>query len=182
MDTITLFIDEVAGIYIPRNFYENFEFSAWGLNVSDYADLSMPENEHYWEAWDDLLRDAKHTDSDGHEWSLYQDGSLFAVRDDHTWDEEQYHGRDKPNQNQRIVPMMSNTMKPILLQCVYAAGYHAAEQHKRRMPIYCPVFMSAIEGTEVGEGVQYSLAWMKGYQDCCDTEADKVLQADPAII
>lgn len=83
MDTIKLLIDEAAGIYIPRNFYENFDISTWRLSEKDFRDLSHPDNEHYWDAWDDVMCQAKYLDDDGHTWTLYQDGSLFAVRDDH---------------------------------------------------------------------------------------------------
>jgi hypothetical protein len=88
-ETIILLIDEVAGIYIPRNFYQHFDFSHWGLNRAEYSDLSSPENEHYWDAWDEVLRDAEHHDEGGHVWSLYQDGSLFAVRTDHVFEGEE---------------------------------------------------------------------------------------------
>ena len=88
MDTITLLLEESRGVYIPQSFYERFDFGSWNLNISDYSELSMPENAHYWDAWDDLLREAVLTDADGHRWTLYQDGDLFAVRDDHQWDEE----------------------------------------------------------------------------------------------
>lgn len=86
MDTIKLLIDESAGIYIPRNFYDFVCISTWGLSEKDFRDLSHPDNEHYWDAWDEALAQAKYLDDDGHTWTLYQDGSLFAVRDDHNWD------------------------------------------------------------------------------------------------
>lgn len=88
MDTIKLLIGEGAGIYIPRNFYENFDMTTWGLSEKDFRDLSHPDNELYWEAWDEVLTQAKYLADDGHIWTLYQDGSLFAVRDDHNWDAE----------------------------------------------------------------------------------------------
>jgi hypothetical protein len=73
-----LLIDETRGIYIPFDFYHKFDFSSWGLNSSDYRDLSDPENEHYWDAWEELLEKAIHYNEDG-TWRLEQDGSLFAV-------------------------------------------------------------------------------------------------------
>lgn len=88
MDTIKLLIDEAAGIYIPRNFYEHFDMSTWGLNVNYFLDLSHPDSDFYWESWDEALNQAKYLDDEGHTWTLYQDGSLFAVRDDHNWDTE----------------------------------------------------------------------------------------------
>lgn len=89
--TIEILLDDARGIYIPQAFYEGFDFAAWGLNVSDYAELSSPDNEGYWDAWDDLLRKAEHHvapevgKSIGHVWRLHQDGCLFATRDDHDW-------------------------------------------------------------------------------------------------
>ncbi len=73
-----LLIDGAAGIYVPRNFYEHFDFPTWGLDVSDFAALSMPENEHYWDAWDEVLQKAEYTDMAGITWRLEQDGDLFA--------------------------------------------------------------------------------------------------------
>jgi hypothetical protein len=88
MDTIKLLINESAGIYVPRNFYENFDFGSWLINVSDYSDLSSPDKDGYWEAWDDLLREAEHHDENGHVWRLEMvEGSLFAVRTDPAIDE-----------------------------------------------------------------------------------------------
>ena len=86
-DTINLLIDGAAGIYIPRNFYENFDFSTWNLSISDFPELSMPENEGYWDAWDEVLARAQYHDNDGHIWTLYQNDDLFAVRDDHAFDD-----------------------------------------------------------------------------------------------
>lgn len=82
-DKIALLIDGAAGIYVPRNFYENFDFPTWGLNLSEYRDLSHPDNGHYWEAWDDALREACYVDKEGFSWTLYQDDSLFALREDY---------------------------------------------------------------------------------------------------
>ena len=87
MDTIKLLIDGAAGIYVPRNFYEHYDLPTWGLDVSQFSDLSDPDKEHYWDAWDEALRDAKYTDDEGHTWTLHQDDSLFAVRDDHVFEE-----------------------------------------------------------------------------------------------
>lgn len=85
--TIELLIDAKAGIYMPMNFYECYDFEAWNLDISDYTDLSDPDNPGYWDAWDAVLRNAEFHDSNGHIWRLYQDGDLLAVRDDHNFDE-----------------------------------------------------------------------------------------------
>ena len=94
MSTIVLLLDDARGIYIPQAFYEGFDFKSWGLNVLHFTALSSPDNETYWDAWEDLLRHAEYHEapkpgeSIGHVWRLHQDGCLFAVRDDHVWDEE----------------------------------------------------------------------------------------------
>ncbi len=77
-----ILIDESAGIYIPRNFYRHFNFDDWGLKLCDYSELSDPDNDAYWDAWDDLCRHAEHTDKTGTVWRLEQDGDLWAIRDD----------------------------------------------------------------------------------------------------
>lgn len=77
-----LLIDGAAGIYVPRNFYERFDFSEWNLNIADFSDLSDPYKEHYWDAWQDVLDQAEHHDNDGRIWRLEQDGDLWAVCDE----------------------------------------------------------------------------------------------------
>jgi hypothetical protein len=39
-----------------------------------------PDHELYWEAWDAILRDAQWSERDGDEWTLYQNGDLWAVK------------------------------------------------------------------------------------------------------
>lgn len=81
--TQELLLDDHRGIYIPQAFYDYFDFAAWGLHKSAYPELASPNNEWYWEAWDEVLREAtmKETTSDGWivEWYLYQDGDLWAI-------------------------------------------------------------------------------------------------------
>ena len=88
---IQLLINDGHGIYIPQHFASNFE--GWGLTAEDIADLSDPENEFYWDAWDAILNKACFTDDQGYTWSLHQDGCLFAIRDDLTEEQfEEYFG------------------------------------------------------------------------------------------
>ena len=92
-ETISLLLDDARGIYIPQAFYNHFDFLSWGLKSDDYMELSDPNNENYWEVWDTLLREAEYHEAPkqgeaiGHVWHLEQDGSLFAIRDDHESDE-----------------------------------------------------------------------------------------------
>ena len=76
---VQLLIDESNGIYIPRKFYENFDLNKWGIDINQFTELKDVENEHYWDAWDELIQHAKYVDSNGITWRLYQDGDLFAI-------------------------------------------------------------------------------------------------------
>jgi hypothetical protein len=87
METMQLLLDGARGIYIPQNFAECFDVSAW--NVSDELRdilLAGPDHEHYWDAWEQVLDNA-HTSQYGEKWTLYQDGDLFAVADSHSWED-----------------------------------------------------------------------------------------------
>lgn len=87
-DKIKLIIDEARGIYIPQNFAKNFNLDEWGINGEEAAPLfDGPDHEEYWDAWEDVLRNAEYTDDKGHKWTLYQDGDLFCVREDYEFPE-----------------------------------------------------------------------------------------------
>ena len=73
-----LLISDSNGIYIPKIFYENFDFSKWCLKKSKFEVLENPEDEWYWEAWNEILGSAKYKDEFGNVWYLHQDGDLFA--------------------------------------------------------------------------------------------------------
>ena len=77
-----LLISESRGIYIPRDFIN--QIRGWkGYGKGKYPEyksiLSDPENESYWDAWNELLDKLTYTNDNGVEYSLYQDGDLFAV-------------------------------------------------------------------------------------------------------
>lgn len=78
----SLLIDGNRGIYIPKLFVENY-VAKYVTNrndlLGDLAELGNPENEEYWEAWENVLDNAKLIDDDGRECSLYQDGDLWAI-------------------------------------------------------------------------------------------------------
>lgn len=80
-----LLLGDHRGIYIPKDFAEGFDAEKWGLtSAEDKVNLEVlregPENEYYWEAWDSILAEAKSTDPlTGYEYTLEQDGDLFAV-------------------------------------------------------------------------------------------------------
>ena len=86
---IELLLSDHRGIYIPRDFAS--ECSHWdNFTDEDKAILSDPSNEAYWDAWDHVLSNATYKHKNGHIYTLYQDGDLWAVRDDMTdedWEE-----------------------------------------------------------------------------------------------
>lgn len=88
-DKIKLFLDGSRGIYIPQNFAENFDNKEWGVSDEDAEVLKEgPDAELYWETWDEILNTAKYTDEKGFVWYLYQDGDLFAIREDYNHEDE----------------------------------------------------------------------------------------------
>ncbi len=81
-------VTDAAGIYLPQSFIQQYEGKEWGVKKEDEEILEAgPDEEYYWEVWDEVLRDASFTDSDGKKWTLYQEGDLFAVPEDFDWDE-----------------------------------------------------------------------------------------------
>ena len=96
METSKLLLSDSRGVYIPRDFAQDFrivgvdgvteaESHAWrGIEAKDVETLQKgPEEEWYWEAWDSVLNDAYYVDSNGTRWTLHQNGDLWAV----AWDE-----------------------------------------------------------------------------------------------
>lgn len=87
MDRVLL-LSDARGIYIPRDFAEGFNHEKWGLtSEEDKKNLEFlkdPDNEWYWEAWDAVMERANSTDpKTGFEYTLEQDGDLWAVAYEH---------------------------------------------------------------------------------------------------
>ena len=80
-DEAACLIDGAAGIYIPKMFAERFDL------LDDYPELSSPENEVYYDVWDELLNEISdilanygilmHKDSEG----------LFVATEDYAEEE-----------------------------------------------------------------------------------------------
>jgi hypothetical protein len=80
---VACLLSDHRGIYIPQDFCNGFD--GWeGIDEQDKNTcLNGPDEEWYWEAWDNILQNATYTDpNDGSVWGLYQDGDLFAFRID----------------------------------------------------------------------------------------------------
>ena len=87
-DKIELLLDESRGIYLPQGFVKCFDASEWGVDFEDADVLEEgPDHPDYWEVWDTILETASYTDEEGHKWTLWHDGYLFAIRDDMTEEE-----------------------------------------------------------------------------------------------
>jgi hypothetical protein len=83
-----LIIDSNAGIYVPKIFAENFAVLWDGYDSEDIEILmNGPDNEYYWEAWDNVLRDSYVIDTEGRKWVLYQDSDLWACTEECLTDE-----------------------------------------------------------------------------------------------
>jgi len=83
---IELLISDAAGVYIPKEWCEACaDYPGWsGFDKDDVETcLAGPDEEWYWEAWDNISQNAEFTNpKDGSKWMLWQDGDLWAVRSD----------------------------------------------------------------------------------------------------
>ena len=87
MDTMRLLVDSHHGIYVPQVFAKTY--IGWNLTLEDERILQEgPDNPVYWEAWDAVL-DYAEFETGGHIWTLDENaGDLWAIREDHVWEEE----------------------------------------------------------------------------------------------
>ena len=69
------------GQYIPKCFYDDFKNcpEKWNLTQDEIDALQNPDDEWYWEAWEQVCNNAKFKDDDGHVWYINQDGDCFAI-------------------------------------------------------------------------------------------------------
>ena len=87
-DSIELLVSDSAGVYIPQSFIDGFDYRNWGIDIDDVkVILDGPDNEFYWDSWENVLNNAKFVDKDGNEWTLMHDGDLWAVRHDYVYEE-----------------------------------------------------------------------------------------------
>lgn len=82
MEHITLLIDSRNGTYIPQIFVEDYSHYNWNIKKQDMETLKNPDNEWYWESWENVINTAYYMDNDGVKWTLHHDGDLFAIAHD----------------------------------------------------------------------------------------------------
>lgn len=81
LENAILIVDEIHGIYVPKAFSRTVGHNmVTGATIEQFSILeSGPDHEEYWEVWDEVLNDVIITDRNGMQYTLYQDGSVWAV-------------------------------------------------------------------------------------------------------
>jgi len=87
-----LLVDSNLGVYVPQTFARSFGHylpdsarkSVYEKSQLDVL-LSGPDNEDYWDAWDEILNETI-TNEAGETFTLHQDGDLWAVPTSFDWD------------------------------------------------------------------------------------------------
>ena len=88
MNGLQLLLSDARGVYIPRDFCQNFDLCQWHVDNKYTHLLSSPDNEWYWDYWDVVCSNAYFVDELGNKWILLQDGDLWAVCYELLTDEE----------------------------------------------------------------------------------------------
>jgi hypothetical protein len=91
MSGLKLLVSDRSGVYVPQRFFQDYNCEVWGIdpNGSDADTIwEGPHADWYWETWDEILDKAHYVDSNGHRWTLHQDGDLWAICPELMDDEE----------------------------------------------------------------------------------------------
>ena len=86
-----LWLSDARGIYIPRDFANSFSDLATitGIEPDDLEILKAgPDHEWYWEAWENVCKNAVITDDKGNAFHVYQDGDCWLVPVGMEWSDE----------------------------------------------------------------------------------------------
>jgi hypothetical protein len=92
-EALILMCNSAHGVYIPNLFFKaNVEqIKIWcdmtGHNFEDYRPLNNPENEDYWDAWDQFLNDYTFEMEVGKTYQLMHNEDLWAIPTDMEWPE-----------------------------------------------------------------------------------------------
>lgn len=85
---LDLLVSDSQGIYIPATFVHDYDLADFGFTeeeVKGYNEtLSNPDNEEYWDAWDEVLDRAVTKDGA----TLMQNGDLWLVPEGYEFDDE----------------------------------------------------------------------------------------------
>lgn len=77
-----LLADSVRGHYVPQHFIHWYGETWNGFDRADSKIVKIgPTHPEYWEAWDEICRNAYYVDDDGQKWGLLEhDGDLWAIK------------------------------------------------------------------------------------------------------
>ena len=85
LDHVNIILSDARGVYIPRDFVsllsseeKEFQERYNGVDWELWHELEDPENENYWEAWEELMGCYK--SEDGHR--IHQNGDLYEISPD----------------------------------------------------------------------------------------------------
>ena len=91
MLAVNLILEDRRGVYIPRDFAQDFDHSqftgySWEdvnelirIGNTDWENLSIDDSQIYWDIWDRILCNAEHIDDHGKKWILVQDMDVFLI-------------------------------------------------------------------------------------------------------
>ncbi len=79
-----LWLSDARGVYIPRDFATSFadrDKSVKGVSQEQWEILEKGphDNESYWDTWDKVIYNARITDEDGIEYTIWQDGDCWLI-------------------------------------------------------------------------------------------------------
>lgn len=77
-ENAVLAVDSHHGVYQPKFFVEDYRHLISGVSEDTLSELTSPDNEHYWEAWEDVLNTATVT-ADGNRYRVEQIEDVWLV-------------------------------------------------------------------------------------------------------
>jgi hypothetical protein len=72
-----LLLSDARGVYIPRDFAEGFDLTAWHIDF-DVSALFDLEGDFYWDTWERVLNNAYLIEGE-YRFTLHHDGDLWAI-------------------------------------------------------------------------------------------------------
>ena len=78
---VKLLITDASGQYIPQEFCADFVVREASLDGDVETCLAGPDQEDYWEAWENILQNGTIDGGKIGVWTLMQDGDLWAIKE-----------------------------------------------------------------------------------------------------
>ena len=77
---INLLLSDCCGIYIPKDFYNEFDFEEWHIDETKVKPLSDCYSELYWHCWDYVLDNAYYLDDNGNKFVVLGNPKYDKIR------------------------------------------------------------------------------------------------------